>query len=128
MKVKELKIYKNSYKLCLEIYKLTRNYPKEEIYVLVSQIRRSAISIPSNIAEGFHRNGDKEFKKFLFIALGSTSELKTQIRLSVDLKYIDIEVGNRIIDELYELEKMIYGFIKYLEKKLISKEEKYRGI
>ncbi|HPN32163.1 MAG TPA: four helix bundle protein [bacterium] len=116
MEVESLKIYQKSYAICLEVYELTKIYPNEELYGLVSQIRRAAVSIPSNIAEGYHRNGNKEFKQFLFIALGSTSELKTQINLSKDLKYIQDDVANILINKLYELEKMLYGFIKSLNK------------
>lgn len=118
MKVENLKIYKIGYKICYETYKITKLYPKDELYGLVSQIRRAAVSIPSNIAEGYHRNSKNEFKQFLYIALGSASELKTQMTLSKDLKYIQNDISDKIINKLYELEKMIYGFIKSLDKKI----------
>ena len=96
-------------KLSKEIYLLTKTFPKEELYGLTSQIRRCAISIPSNIAEGKGRNSDKEFIRFLQVALGSVYELQTQLELSLQLNYIDN------IDDLLnlsiEIEKMINTLI-----------------
>ncbi len=75
---KELKVWENAYKLCLDIYTVTKRFPKEEIYGLTSQIRRSAVSIPSNIAEGYGRKTTSEYMRFLYIAYGSVCELETQ--------------------------------------------------
>ncbi|HQP91125.1 MAG TPA: four helix bundle protein, partial [Candidatus Omnitrophota bacterium] len=91
---KDLKVWKSSYQLALAIYEITKNFPKEEIYGLVSQMRRSSVSVPSNIAEGYSRKGRPEYVRFLSIAYGSLSELETQILLSKDLKYIDEEKFN----------------------------------
>jgi len=76
---RDLDVWKNRIELVKKIYILTKDFPKEEIYTLTSQIRRSAISIPSNIAEGAARNSKKEFIQFLYIALGSAAELETQL-------------------------------------------------
>jgi four helix bundle protein len=88
---RELIIWQKSIQVVTNVYKLTRNFPKEELFGLTSQMRRCAISIPSNIAEGFGRNSQGDFKRFLNIALGSTYELQTQIEISLNLEYLNIE-------------------------------------
>jgi len=101
----DLIAYRKAYELVLIVYKLTANFPKDEIYGLTSQVRRAAVSIPSNIAEGFMR-GSKENVQFLKIALGSTAELETQISLSKDLGYCTVaefENVNRISREVMRL-------------------------
>ena len=91
-----------------EIYKLTDTMPKTEVYGLTSQIRRSAVSIPSNIAEGAARNHSKEFMQFLYVALGSVAELETQLLLAERLQFIPMApIGN-----LSEIKKMLLGLIK----------------
>ena len=90
MNHKDLDIWKESIELTKKIYLITKNFPKEEIYGLTSQIRRSCISIPSNIAEGSARNHDKEFIQFLYISLGSLAELDTQLIISKEIGYTDI--------------------------------------
>ena len=97
---KELIAYQKGYELCLEVYKATGSYPKEEIYGLVSQMRRAVVSIPSNIAEGYRRKTRKEYIYFLRIALGSCSELETQISLSYDLKFME----RKQYEVLYQLQ------------------------
>ncbi|MBU4583309.1 MAG: four helix bundle protein [Proteobacteria bacterium] len=84
----ELKAWQEAMELVKEIYRVTRDFPKEEIYGLVSQMRRAAVSIPSNISEGAARGGDREFIQFLIIARGSLSELETQLLISKDLGYL----------------------------------------
>ena len=88
---KELKVWEKAYKLCLDIYRVTKRFPKEEIYGLTSQIRRSAVSIPSNIAEGYGRKTTSEYVRFLYIAYGSVCELETQTMISGDLDYMKKE-------------------------------------
>jgi len=82
---KELKVWQKSYKLCLEIYRITAKFPKEERYGLTSQIRRSVVSIPSNIAEGYGRKTTRDYIRMLYISYGSICELETQILLAGDL-------------------------------------------
>ncbi len=89
-------------KLVKEIYRISANFPHLEQYGLTSQIRRSAVSIPSNIAEGKNRNSKLEFKRFINIALGSTAELETQIILSNDLGYIEEKTKNEVSEQLAE--------------------------
>jgi four helix bundle protein len=84
---KDLKVWQESMDLVIQIYKLVENFPKHEVYGLSSQIRRASISIPSNIAEGAGRKGGKEFTRFLYIALGSLSEVETQLEISQRLNY-----------------------------------------
>ena len=88
---KELKVWQKSYQLCLDVYKITKSFPKEERYGLISQIRRAAVSVPSNIAEGYGRKTTPEYIHSLYMAYGSNCELATQIQLSCDLGYIKTE-------------------------------------
>ena len=85
---KDLIVWQKSYRLVLEIYKLTDLFPRHEVYGLAQQIRRAAVSIPSNISEGYGRQYNKEYRQFLSMAYGSLCELETQYLLSVDLGYI----------------------------------------
>jgi four helix bundle protein len=85
---KDLKVWKESMELVILIYAATKEFPKDELYGLTSQIKRASISIPSNIAEGAGRKGAKEFIRFLYIALGSLSELETQIEIALNLNYV----------------------------------------
>jgi four helix bundle protein len=85
---KELRVWQKSIEVVKDIYLVSKRFPKEEIYCLTSQMRRSAVSIPSNIAEGFRRIHRKENKQFLSIALGSTAELETQLIIPYELGYI----------------------------------------
>ena len=111
---KDLNIWKRSIGLVKDLYEITSLFPKEESYVLTSQIRRSAISIPSNIAEGFTRSHNKEYRQFLYIALGSCAELETQIIIANNLKYLEDNQLSVIIDELEIICKMIMNLIKKL--------------
>ncbi len=106
----ELKIWQESRILVKSVYTLTANFPKEEIYGLTSQIRRAAVSIPSNIAEGTGRSSDKEFQRFLDYAIGSLFELETQIILANDLDFINIEDFELIQNEIKSLIRMIVKF------------------
>ena len=110
---KKLNVWKNSMKLVSDIYNFTKKFPKEEVYALTSQIRRSAISIPSNISEGAGRSSEKEFNNFLSFSYGSTCELETQLLIAKNLDYIsDIEL-DMLLNDLYQIQKMI---IKLKEK------------
>ena len=105
--------------LVKEIYRVTRDFPKEEIYGLVSQMRRAAVSIPSNISEGAARGGDREFIQFLIIARGSLSELETQLIISHDLGYIrDVSNIQERIDRLFSL---IGGLLRSLRERANTK-------
>ncbi|MHC4757529.1 MAG: four helix bundle protein [Planctomycetota bacterium] len=111
---KDLEIWKKSIKLVEDVYNVSNKFPKEETYGLKSQLRRSAVSIPSNISEGFARFHNKEYKKFLYIALGSCAELSTQIIIASRLKYIDNNKTDLILNNAEEISKMTMGLIKKL--------------
>lgn len=85
---KDLEVWKKSIEFVTEIYKITESFPEKEKFEITLQLRRSAISIPSNIAEGAARASDKEFKQFLYVALGSLSELETQLIISINIEYL----------------------------------------
>ena len=111
----KLKIWNASIDLCVEVYEAVANMPNDERYGLSSQIKRSAVSIPSNIAEGAGRKSDKELIQFVHIALGSLAEVETQYLISLRLKYC---VKNEILEnELVTLNKLLIGFRNYLLKK-----------
>jgi len=109
---KDLEIFKGGYKLSLYIYKLTTSYPKEELYGITSQIRRAAVSVVLNIAEGYGRKSKEEFKRFLRISLGSANETETLLLLSKDLGYIENKTCERIIEQYEILGKKIYKLIE----------------
>ncbi|WP_274475819.1 four helix bundle protein [Mangrovimonas aestuarii] len=113
---KELNIWKKAMDIAESSYRLSHSFPKEEKYNLTSQIRRSAISIPSNIAEGTGRNSNGEFKQFLGIANGSSYELLTQLYLSKRLKLTTKEKVKPIIDQVLEVCKMNFALQKSLAK------------
>lgn len=109
---KDLLVWQRSIKLVDSIYELTKTFPKEEVFGLISQIRRSAISVPSNIAEGSRRGTKKDFRQFLFIALGSLSELETQIIISINLGYTKESSAKIIQEEIEVISKMLSKLIK----------------
>ena len=115
---KDLDIWKRSIKLVEDIYRLTKSFPKEELYGLTSQMRRAAVSIPSNIAEGFTRLHDKEYKQFLYIALGSCSELSTQLIIASRLKYFDNNKIEQLLNEIDEICRMTMSLIKKINSNL----------
>jgi four helix bundle protein len=115
--LKELKIWQKSVELSIAIYKVIKHFPKEETYGLTSQIRRAAVSIPSNIAEGAGRDSQKEFVHFLSIANGSAYELQTQLLIAHRLNFIEADTLKALLNELDEIQKMIYTFQKHLQSK-----------
>ena len=117
---RELKVWQRSYQLCLEIYKITKRFPIEERYGLTSQIRRAAVSVPSNIAEGYGRKTTPEYIRFLYIAYGSICELETQILLSGDLGYIETGELEILQEGIGEVERMLKALTKSLERKALD--------
>jgi four helix bundle protein len=117
---KDLKVWQKSYKLCLEIYRITAKFPKEEIYGLISQIRRSAVSIPSNIAEGYGRKTTTDYIRMLYISYGSVCELETQILLAGDLGLIEQGELGRLKENIAEIERMLKALTKSLENKPLN--------
>ena len=115
MNHKDLDVWKRSMDLVEEIYKITSKFPSSEIYGLTSQLRRAAVSVPSNIAEGASRKGDKELLYFVNVAIGSIAEIETQMLIAVRLKYISNE--EEIYNLIIEVRKLLIGFRNYLNNK-----------
>ncbi|OGP70653.1 MAG: four helix bundle protein [Deltaproteobacteria bacterium RBG_13_58_19] len=109
------RVWEKSHQLVLAIYQATRNFPKDELYGLTSQIRRSCSSIPANIAEGCGRNGDAEFARFLQIAMGSASELEYYLLLVNDLGFLNDSDYQQLNQETTEVKQMLTSFIKKLK-------------
>lgn len=116
-KIEDLKIWQKSMELTKLVYKIVAELPSDEKYGLVSQIKRSSVSIPSNIAEGAGRNSNKEFKHFLSIANGSAYELQTQLILTTELNLISRDKIQQVLDLIAEVQKMNYSFQKSIENK-----------
>ena len=113
---KDLEVWKKAIDFVTEIYSVTALFPKAELYGLTSQIRRAAVSIPSNIAEGACRNHKAEFKQFLYIALSSAAEIDTQLIISSNLGFLEKQKSERLQVELSTISKMIQGLIKSIIK------------
>jgi len=111
---RDLLIWQKGIALVKDIYEITKKFPKYERFILINQILRAAISIPSNIAEGQARQYSKEFRQFLYMALGSLAELDTQLTIAVELKYITDENLNGIGEKIVELRRMIMGILSKL--------------
>ncbi len=111
---RKLRIWLLAMELTKSIYEVTQSFPAEEKYGLTSQMRRCAVSLPSNIAEGAGRNGNKEFNNFLGITMGSLFELDTQAELSYNFQYIQAERYEYIFEKISQLKKMIFHFQKKL--------------
>jgi four helix bundle protein len=112
---KDLDVWKESIVLVTDVYRITDKFPGKERFGLTSQIRRSAVSIPSNIAEGAARKTANEFKQFLFIALGSGSELDTQLLISLNLSFISRKEYDELVSKLNLISRMLQGLIKSLK-------------
>ena len=108
---RELQVWHKAHELALSIYKVSAKFPKEEVYGLTSQIRRAAVSVPTNIAEGCGRGSKKELKQFLMISMGSASEVEYQILLSQELGYIDSKAYDNLNSGIQEIKKMLSGYI-----------------
>ena len=114
---KDLDVWRKAMDFVTELYKQTANFPKVELYGLSSQMRRAAVSIPSNIAEGAARKSNKEFIQFLYIALGSSAELDTQLIIAKNLNFIDVTVFEKMNVDQDEISRMLVGLIKYRKSK-----------
>ena len=109
---KKLDLWKLSMEFVLDIFDITKTFPIEEKYVLIPQVRRSVLSIPSNIAEGAGRNTKKEFANFLHVAQGSLSELDTQLEIALKLKYIATDLYDKLNTTMERIDKMLTGLIR----------------
>ena len=115
MNHKDLDVWKKSVNLVIKIYNITKQFPKEEMFGIVNQMRRSAISIPSNIAEGCARYSDKDTLRFIDIAFGSIAELETQLIIAEQLGYYK---GNEILNDIDRIEKLLSGLRRHLKNKI----------
>ncbi|MBS3087567.1 four helix bundle protein [Candidatus Pacearchaeota archaeon] len=114
---RKLQIWNIGREVAKEVYIITKGFPKDELYGITSQMRRAAVSIPSNIAEGCGRDSVKEFVQFLRISLGSVRELETQFYISSDIEYVDEMKFDLVMKKLDEASKKIWAYIKYLEER-----------
>ena len=114
---RNLLIWQKSMALTTKIYFSTKNFPKEEIYGLTSQIRRSAVSIPSNISEGFGRESDKEYLRFLNISIGSLFEMQTQLEIAKNIEYLTEKEFNNLYEDSREVERMLVSFINKVKER-----------
>jgi len=112
---KDLEIWKEGIKLVTKIYKLTKDFPNEELYGLTSQMRRAAVSYPSNISEGAARDSVAEYIRYIYISLGSLSELETQLIISRNLGFAS-DIDNLLLD-IKTLNSRTHSFVKYLKGK-----------
>jgi len=113
---RELKVWQKAHALTLDVYRATKSFPREELYGLTSQIRRAAVSIAANIAEGAGKNSRPEFARFLQIASGSASELEYHLLLAGDLGYLSSEFCHGLSEQVVETKKMLSSFTQYLGK------------
>ena len=113
---RDLLVWQKSMKLVTETYRMTGNFPKEELYGLSLQIRRCAVSIPSNIAEGYGRNSTSDYIRFLQIAVSSLYELQTQIEISFNLEYINNDNFKMLYESTREIERMMVSLIRKLQE------------
>jgi four helix bundle protein len=114
----DLTLWKRSMELTLAVYRLSSKFPREELFGLTGQLRRAAVSIPSNIAEGYGRLNRREFRRFLLIARGSQCELQTQLKIAIALEYGDRESLVQALDLSNEVGKMLFSMLGKLKEKL----------
>lgn len=115
-KFEDLEVWVQSMSLCTDIYKITNNDRFTKDYGLKDQIRRAAVSVPSNIAEGFERNGNKQFSYFLTVAKASCGEIRTQLNIAHNLNYLELYDFNIILEKCINTSKQISGLIKYIKR------------
>lgn len=109
---KDLTVWQKSIDFVTLIYEITSKFPPEEKFGLSNQLRRASVSVPSNISEGAARKGKTEFKQYLYIALGSASEIETQLMIAKNLNFISNDLYIKLNDEIVEIRKMLNGLIK----------------
>lgn len=109
---RQLKVWEKAHQLALAVYKVTKGFPKEELYGLTSQIRRAGMSIPTNIAEGCGRNTDPEFARFLQIAMGSASETEYQLILAHDLEFLTKDMYEKLHTDVEEVKRILASLLK----------------
>ncbi|EMR04726.1 four helix bundle protein [Cesiribacter andamanensis] len=111
---RNLKVWQQSIELVVDVYKHSKHFPKEEMFGLTSQIRRSAVSVPSNIAEGSAKSSEKDFARYLEISMGSSYEVETQLIIANRLSMLPSKEFDQMIDDIHEVQRMIAGLSKSL--------------
>ncbi|BFU94613.1 MAG: four helix bundle protein [Nitrospira sp.] len=111
---RELEVWRLGKEIVLAVYRVTKSFPKEEMYGLVSQMRRAVVSIPSNIAEGFNRKHNAEYRQLRYVALGSCAELETQVEVAHDLGFLSIGDRDTVLEQLDHESRMLRNLIKRL--------------
>ncbi len=114
----DLEVWKLSIALVKSIYKFSSYFPAEEKFGLTSQIRRAAVSVPSNIAEGSERNGTKEYIQHIYISIGSLAEIKTQVRIAIELEFIQPSEAEKLIADISSIDRMLKALATSLKKLL----------
>ena len=109
---RDLEVWKKGMEIVREVYRATGTFPQKELYGLTTQMQRAAISVPANVAEGFNRYHNKEYRQFLYVALGSCAALETQIEIAFDLKYIDDNRKDLLLERLDHESRMLTSLIK----------------
>lgn len=109
---RKLNVWRKAHSMTLSIYRVTRKFPRNELYGITSQMRRAAVSIPTNIAEGCGRGSDRDFARFLQMAMGSASELDYLLMLSKDLSLVDALTYQEAVSQIEEIKKMLVSLIK----------------
>jgi len=117
MRHEDLEVWRKAYAFALDVYKVTRSFPQEETYGFTSQLRRAALSIPLNIAEGSVRSSNKDFLHFLNIAEGSLAECSTLIKMAADLSYIAVEKNEDLLNQLRSIQHMLNAFESSIRRK-----------
>ena len=120
---KDLRVWQQSIEMVTSIYLMTKAFPKDELFGLVSQMRRAAVSVPSNIAEGYARGSEREKLHFLRISSGSMSEIETQLMLSLNLGYVTQEIFDELSEKITSLWKQFNGLISSLNKRLSPQDQ-----
>jgi four helix bundle protein len=115
---KDLKVWQRSMDIAVVLYKVTNQFPREELYGITAQIRKAAVSVPSNISEGFGRYHNREYKQFLHIALGSCAEMTTQLILAMRLEYVQSATAEKILKEMEEISKMLMALIVKVQARI----------
>jgi four helix bundle protein len=111
---RDLEVWKLGKKIVVDVYRVTREFPRDELYGLAGQMRRAGVSIPSNVAEGFNRIHNREYRQFLYIALGSYAELETHIEIALELGYISQADHGHLLEDIDHESKMLRNLIKRL--------------
>ena len=109
---RDLEVWKKGIEIAKDVYQMTSQFPRQEVYGLTSQMRRASVSVPSNVAEGFNRFHDKEYKRFLYVSLGSCAELETQVEIAAELEYIDDERKSWLLEKLDHESRMPRNLIE----------------